>query len=122
MINLYRSTNTEIFCTPLENTDSDYSIFYFKFTSRLTQNIVECWLVNLSLSARYQQFEILVNDYFANEEDGFYTYEIKGADDYDVVPTGYVLESGYMNLHPASNFVPEYYNEQVNNFKTYNGQ
>ena len=81
MINLYKSTNTEIFCTPLENTDSDYSIFYFKFTSRLTQNVVECWLVNLSLSARYQQFEILVNDYFENEDNGFWTYEIKGAND-----------------------------------------
>ena len=121
MINLYRNTNTEIFCTPLENTTIDYSIFYFKFTSRLTQNVVECWLTNMSLSNRYQNFELYVNDFFEGENDGLWTYEIKGASDYDVVPTGDTLESGYMNLHPATEFVPEYYNEQNNKFKTYNG-
>ena len=121
MINLYKNTNSEIFVTPLENTDNDYSIFYFKFTNRLTQDVVQCWLVNLSLSKRYQQFEILVNDFFEGMNEGFWTYEIKGAEDYDVVPTTDILETGFMKLLPSENFTPEYYNEQTNNFKTYNG-
>jgi len=53
--------------------------------------------------------------------EGFWTYEIKGAEDYDVVPTTDVLETGFMKLLPSENFTPEYYNEQTNNFKTYNG-
>lgn len=121
MINLTKGNTESIIVTPLENSATTYSIFYFKFTSRITQDEVECWLTNTSTTERYQQFSLVVNSKFANEVEGFYTYEIYGA----INGSTYVnvlLETGYMHLHPTTNFEPTTYNDQINTFKVYNGQ
>lgn len=114
------NTSNQVYCTPAENSFDVFSIYYFKFTNRITQSVVEQWYTNISSFERYQQFEIDATD-FENEDTGFWTYEIKGAQTIDVVPTGDVLESGYMYLNPEDTFEPIKYDEQNNSFITYNG-
>lgn len=121
MINLTKGNTESIIVTPLENSATNYSIFYFKFTSRITQDEVECWLTNTSTTNRYQEFSIVVNDFFLNEIEGFYTYEIYGANNGSTY-VNVLLETGYMHLHPTTNFEPTTYNDQINTFKVYNGQ
>jgi hypothetical protein len=114
------NSQKEIYCTPAENTDVVFSIYYFKFTNRITQSVVEEWYNDISSFKRYQKFDI-DSVIFDNEDTGFWTYEIRGAQTVYVVPTGPVLESGYMYLNPEDTYQPETYNDQSNEFLTYNG-
>jgi hypothetical protein len=120
MIHLYKNTTPTIYVTASENTDVVYSYFYFKFTCRVTQNIVEANLPDESTTQRVQEFVVEVNDLFENENSGLWSYEIRGS--VDGMPDGDVLESGYMYLHDATTFAPTEYNGQDNQFITYNGQ
>ena len=120
MIHLYKNTVPTIYVTPSENTDVIYSYFYFKFTCRVTQNVVEINVPDESGTQRVQEFVIEVNDIFENENSGLWSYEIRGS--IEGQPDGDVLESGYMYLHDASTFTPTKYTGQDNQFITYNGQ
>jgi hypothetical protein len=120
MIHLYKNTSPTIYVTPSENSDVVYSYFYFKFTCRVTQNIIEANLPDESSTQRVQEFVVEVNDLFENENSGLWSYEIRGS--VDGMPDGDVLESGYMYLHDATTFAPIEYNGQDNQFITYNGQ
>lgn len=109
-----------IYCTPAENTDRHFSNYYFKFTNRITQSIIDVVYPNLSNFSRYQKIDFDAR-IFDNEDTGFWTYEIKGWDldtESIVEPT---LESGYMYLNPADTYEPTTYNDQSNEFLTYNG-
>ena len=120
MIILTKGNVEQVYCTPLENADSVFSTFYFKFTNRITQSVVEYTSDNTSLFDRYQQFDINTNA-FENENTGFWTYEIKQWDENNAEPVGPVLESGFMYLNPTDTFEPTKYDEQNNSFITYNG-
>lgn len=121
MIILTKGNIEQVYCTPLENADSVFSLFYFKFTNRITQNYVAFVSSNISTFERYQQFEIDTTAEFYGAETGFYTYEIYQADPITEQPIGTVLESGYMYLNPTDNYEPTKYDEQDNSFITYNG-
>ena len=122
MIILTKGNIEQVYCTPLENADSVFSLFYFKFTNRITQSVVGIATSNISTFDRYQQFEIDTED-FENEDTGFWTYEIRQWDDNaeEPSPIGPILESGYMYLNPANTYEPTKYDEQDNSFITYNG-
>jgi hypothetical protein len=120
MIILTKGQTTDIYLTPQENTNVVYSIYYIKFTNRITQSVIADWFYNLSSFSRYQKFGIDGGG-FINNDTGFWTYEIYGAIDDETIPTTPVLESGYMYLNPADTYEPEIYNEQSNEFLTYNG-
>lgn len=121
MIHLHKNTTETIYVTPSENTDVVFPYFYFKFTCRVTQNVVELWLEDLSSTQRVQEFEIDVDNDFENENSGLWSYEIHGADDLSTFDAE-VLESGYMYLHDATTFTPTEYTGQDNQFISYNGQ
>ena len=114
------NASINIYCTPAENTNVVFSIYYFKFTNRITQSVVDEWYTDISTFVRYQKFNINAN-IFDNEDTGFWTYEIRGAQTINVIPTGPILESGYMYLNPADTYEPTTYNDQSNEFLTYNG-
>lgn len=97
------------------------ALYYFKFTNITTKDEIEMWLDNLSTKLRFQKFTFDTDDFFDTFIEGFYTYTIQVATTGNVVPTTDVLESGYMWLHPATEFVPTKYSEQSNQFKVYNG-
>jgi hypothetical protein len=120
MIHLTKGQENTIFTTSDTTLTLDY--YYFKFTNRTTQDVVEMWLANESDKERFQKYTIITSDFFGNFIEGFWTYTIQIATAYEVVPTTAILESGYMLLHPENEFVPTKYSEQSNNFTAYNGQ
>lgn len=97
------------------------SYFLFRFTNRVTNDVVDFYQTNISTTDRYGKFSIVVNTTFLNQELGLWTYEIYGAVVGQTGPTTTLLENGYMNLKPATTFVPTKYNQQSNQFVTYNG-
>lgn len=121
MINLKKGNTDTIIVTSKENTLLDITYYKFIFTNRITQDEVALWLTNISTTDRYQKFSIVTNTYFENENTGLWTYEVYGSASLGGVPTTPILESGYMNLNPSTDFAPTSYSEQSNQFKTYNG-
>lgn len=121
MINLTKGNTNTIIVTLKEKTPLVILYFKFIFTNRITQNVVNVWLTNTSTTNRYQKFSIVTNTYLANEDDGLYTYNVYGCASLGGTPNTPLLESGYMYLHPSVEFDPVKYNEQSNQFITYNG-
>ena len=98
------------------------SFFLFVFTNRLTNDEVKLMATNISTTARYDKFSLVVNTYLSSSTDGFYVYSIyEKAISSDMTVTGNVVESGYMYLKPATDFAATEYTDQPNGFKTYNG-
>lgn len=116
------NTANEMYVTPLELASSTPAWYYFKFTNRVTNDVIEYWGTDESTDARYQKFIIDVDDYFDTFDMGFWKYEIYGVDDENEQPTSSVLETGFMYLKPENEFTPTKYNEQSTNFTTYHGQ
>lgn len=122
MIILNLGDNSEVIrVTPLENSATTPNYYYFVFTNRVTKDEVDMWLTNVSTTARYQKFQINTDNLFDGYDTGFWNYTIQGATTLNVIPTSAILESGYMYLYPATEYAPTEYNEQSNQFKTYNG-
>lgn len=121
MINLKKGNTDTIIVTPKEKTSLVIIYFKFIFTNRITQDIVNVWLTNISPTDRYQKFSIVTSTYFTNGNVGLWSYEVYGCASLGGTPNTPLLENGYMNLNPSTDFVPTSYNEQSNQFKTYNG-
>jgi hypothetical protein len=121
MILITKNTTNTIFVTPQENSVTNYSFFWFKFTNRITQSVVSFSSDNVSTDARYQKF-LFEGDAFENEDEGLWTYTIQGmrtSDDYN--PPTSILETGLAYLKTDTPYTPTSYNQQNNTFITYNG-
>lgn len=112
-------TNT-MYLTLSEYQTAPTTWYYFKFTHRVTRDLVTIYLQNISTKSNFQKFEI-ESDEFNDVDKGYFTYEVKAANNTGTAVVGDVLESGYMFLKDSTAFAPTKYNEQSNNFKTYNG-
>jgi hypothetical protein len=121
MIILQKGNTETIYVTPKENTELNFEHYKIVFTNRITKDIVEYWFTDISTTERYQSANIVVNTYFQNEDEGFWTYEIYGTATFGGTPNSPILESGFMYLYPTTAFNPTKYNEQSNSFVTYNG-
>lgn len=121
MIILQKGNNSEfIYCTPKESSGTIYSFYEITFTNRITTDSVSVILEDLSTTARYQKLEIDTDSELGNYDTGFWKYDIKGSEDGENVDE-LILESGFMYLYPENAFAPTKYNEQNNQFLTYNG-
>jgi hypothetical protein len=121
MINLTLGNTNTIIVTPKENTSLNFIYYKIVFTNRITKDVINFWFTDTSTTNRYQKCTIIVNNFFANFDTGFYDYVIYGCATSGGTPNSPVLESGYMVLHPSTEFAPTNYNEQSNTFITYNG-
>lgn len=122
MIVLNKGENAEIiYCTPLESATSIPAYYYFKFTNRITKDVISVFLTDTSVLKRYQKFTIDTDTLFSTFDTGFWSYTIQGSSVNTGTPTSPVLEMGYMYLNEATEFTPTKYDEQDNTFKTYNG-
>jgi hypothetical protein len=120
MITLTKGNTTEtIYCTPLELLTSAPNYYYFKFTNRLTKQVVSAWLSNVSTTDRFQRFTIQTNSLFSSYDEGFWTYTIQPSTTNNLVPTTAICESGLMYLKPNNSFTPTKYDDQSTTFKTY---
>lgn len=123
MIVLTKGETQTIYFTATENCLLTNPYFFFKFTNRVTQEVVTFVGTNESLTARYDAVTFVVNDYFEDAETGFWTFEVyETEDDEQTSEVGLdKVEGGYMYLNPAVPFEPIKYDEQSNTFITYNG-
>jgi hypothetical protein len=120
MIKLRRTYTETIYLTLSEYQNAPSTYYFFKFTNRLTGQEVLLTLEDISTNEYYQKFEIDVSE-FDNKDSGFYTYEVWQSNVNEEI-IGDRLESGYAVLYNSTTFTPDGYSEQLNTFKTYNGQ
>jgi hypothetical protein len=117
---------TFIYCTPMDNLTSIPEYVYFKFTHRMTGEVVNFYSDGLGASQtnRYAKYGINVDQYFSDATEGMWTYTLQQTPEKEIIPPigQYpILESGYMYLYPATEFTPTKYDEQSNNFIVYGG-
>lgn len=111
MINLTKDSIETIVLTLTESESLTNPNFLFRFVNRTTRD--EITFVKLSADdtsnnlERYNEFEIIVNDYFLNADPGEWTYFVHE----QTSPTntnwelaGACLETGIMRLNSSSNF------------------
>ena len=123
MIHLTKGQTQTVFFNASQNCVLTNPFFLFVFTNRVTQDVVKFVATNTSLTLRYDKFSLVVNTRFATSEEGFWTYQVyEQASSTNTNISGLNnVENGYMYLHPSTTFAPTEYNEQSNNFVTYNG-
>ena len=105
--------------TPYENSSAVFTYYYIKFVNRITQNVVELFALNTSTTLRYQKLSCNSLTKFVGEDSGFWDYEIHGSNAQSVIDED-ILEIGFMYLEDTI-IAPVKYDEQSNNFVTYNG-
>lgn len=116
MLHLTKGLTENIYFTGAENSTVSVDTYSIQFKNRITlEQIGSPDLNDISPTTRYQQVIIDVNSIFLNSTTGFWNYFI-----YD--DAGIIVETGFMYLHPSTNFAPTEYTEQVNTFVTYNGK
>ena len=120
MINLTKGLTETIYFTATEKATIDNPFFLFVFIHRVTLDVVKIMGTNDSITGRYDSFAITVNNYFDLKEQGFWEYTIyQKTSNTDFEINGLILEEGFMYLNPAIPFEPTKYEEQNNNFVTY---
>jgi len=124
MITLRKGTTATIYFTAREKATIANPRFLFIFTPRNGGPAVKINVANTSTSSRYDSASIVVNNLFTTNITGLYSYIIrqKAGGDTSTTETGAILESGYLNLLPATDFEPTQYTNQSNEFVIYAGQ
>jgi len=112
-------TNTFVL-TLSEHQAAATAYYHFTFIHRVTQDEVDVYLENISTKSNFQKFQ-LDSDEFDDVDLGYYTYEARAANSTGTAIVGGILETGYMVLKDSETFAPTKYDEQSNQFKTYNG-
>jgi len=121
MLHLTKGNTDSIYYTASENATISSPRFLFIFEHRASDGKV---LINLNPErySRYDYNQIVVNTYFANAIEGLWKYTIRQKADTSTTETGTIVETGYMMLHPSTEFEPTIYDEQLNTFTIYNGE
>jgi hypothetical protein len=104
--------NTEIVVLTLTEKQTLASPNYLLvFKSRMPEQVVSFVLLNAADTSlykyRYNQFSLVVNNYFSNSPQGewrYYIYEQTSATNKDETKTGGLLEEGIMRLNEAEAF------------------
>lgn len=123
MIHLTKIANAQSVYLSLSKDAEDMTVIYWKFTNRITKDVVTIYtnILQSVSTLRYTLTEVEDADvHFDGLDTGFWDYEVWAIDDI-IVPTTEPNNKGFMYLHPAESFTPEKYNEQDNTFKTYQG-
>lgn len=120
MINITKGLTETIYFTGTEKATIDNPFFLFVFIHRVTLDVVKLMAINQSITGRYDKFAFTVNNYFNLKEQGFWSYSIyQKVLVTDLTVAGLIVEEGYMYLNPSTAFEPTKYEEQNNNFVTY---
>jgi len=113
--------NTEIVVLTLTEKQTLVNPNYlFVFKSRMPEQVVSFVLLNAADTSlykyRYNQFSLVVNNYFSNSPQGewrYYIYEQASATNKDETKTGGLLEEGIMRLNEAEAFSYVSYNVET---------
>jgi len=122
MITLTKGATQNIIYTATEKAVLANPYFLFVVTNQVKQNSVKFVVTNVSSSLRYDQSSIVVNDYFAGQDAGLWTYNIyEQASSTNTDPAGLnMVEEGYLQLNESDPLQPDIYAGQNTGFKTYN--
>ena len=111
MITIKKGNTETIILTLTEKQTLATPNYLFVFKSRMPEQVVSFVLRNAAdLSAykyRYNQFSLVVNNYFSNSPSGewrYYIYEQASTTNKDETKTGGLLEEGIMRLNEAEAF------------------
>lgn len=122
MIHLRKGQTQTVYFTGREKATLSNPRFLFVFTHRASGEVVKVNVANTSTSDRYDQCSIVVDNLFTDKTAGLWTYIVREKADQSTTETGNVVETGYMFLKDATDFEPEQYTEQSNDFTIYAGQ
>lgn len=96
------------------------AFYYFRFTSRQTNQVVQFTVADISPTQRYQKFIIDASVKFANQKEGTWSYEIKPtANNNNTDPGGVACESGIAYISTAAQPLNAIYDEQNNAIRAY---
>jgi hypothetical protein len=111
MITIKKGNTETIVLTLTEKQTLASPNYLFVFKSRMPEQIVSFVLLNAADTSlykyRYNQFSIVVNNYFSNSPQGewrYYIYEQASATNKDEAKAGGLLEEGIMRLNEAEVF------------------
>jgi hypothetical protein len=128
MIKLTKGNTETVYLTLTEKQSILDANFLCVFQSRSTNEKVKFVLVNSADQSnfpdRYNQFDIVVNTYFANREEGWYTYKIyEQASSSNLIEAnaGAVVETGLMFLSDGEDVTTTKYNNPTT-YKVYDAE
>jgi hypothetical protein len=128
MIKLTKGNTETLILTLKEKQTILDANFLMMFQSRTTNDKVKFVLVNSSDQSlyqdRYNQFSLVVNTYFANVEEGWYTYivyEQASPSNTNEANAGAVVETGLMFLSDGQDVTTTKYNNPTS-YKVYDAE
>jgi hypothetical protein len=120
MITIKKGNTETIVLTLTEKQTLVNPNYLFVFKSRMPEQIVSFVLLNAADTSlykyRYNQFSLVVNNYFSNSPHGewrYYIYEQASATNKDETKTGGLLEEGIMRLNEAEAYSYVSYNVET---------
>lgn len=128
MIKFTKGTTATIYVTLTEKQSITDANFLFVFQSRSTNEKVKLVLVSSADQSthkeRYNQFAVVVNTYFANHEEGWFTYTVyeqASSSNTNEANAGAVVETGLMFLSDGQDVNTTKYNNPTT-YKIYDAE
>jgi hypothetical protein len=128
MINLTKGNTETLILTLKEKQTILDANFLFVFQSRTTNDKVKFVIVNSADQSlyqdRYNQFSLVVNTYFANVEEGWYTYKVyeqASTTNTNEANAGAIVETGLMFLSDGQDVTTTKYNNPTS-YKVYDAE
>ena len=124
MLKLIKGQTSTIICTLTEKQTILDANYLFVFKNRSTNDVVSFVLVNgadISTNReRWNEFQVVVNNYFENENEGWYAYDVYEQESTTNTNTTGLnkIESGLMFLDDNTSVSYTQYSQNVN-FKMY---
>lgn len=123
MLHITKGDSTNLIFTGYELATLTNPYYLFIFTSA-TEEVIKFVGTNTSTTDRFQKITV-GSITFANAEAGTWRYRIReqaSSSNTDEALSGNIVEEGFMYLDESTTFAPIEYNEQDNEFKTYDGE
>jgi len=128
MIKLTKGNTETLILTLKEKQTILDANFLFVFQSRTTNDKVKFVIVNSADQSlyqdRYNQFSLVVNTYFANVEEGWYTYKVyeqASTTNTNEANAGAIVETGLMFLSDGQDVTTTKYNNSTS-YKVYDAE
>lgn len=121
MFKLTKGSTSTVICTLTEKTTISEANYLFVFTSRATNEVVKFVVLNTAdvstNPVRWNEFNIVVNTYFANKQVGWWEYQIfeqASTTNTNVLLAGALIEKGLMYLTDSSSTTYTQYSQDIN--------
>ena len=123
MLHITKDSATSLIFTGKELATLTNPYYLMIFTSA-TEEVIKFVGTNTSTTDRFQKVAVTARR-FSESEAGTWRYRIReqaSSSNTDEALSGKIVEEGFMYLDNNSTFTPVEYNDQNNEFKTYDGE